>query len=96
MDLEDTGTTKRGRGRGRAARSRGASTRARGRGRGRGRKAKVIESDEEASPEQTEIEDANASIDDKTQAVEPIAVTPIDTATEEKENEVVPPTSKFI
>lgn len=95
MDSEDTGTTKRGRGRGRTARGRGTTTRARGRGRGRGRKAKVIESDEEASPEQPEIDDTNASIEEKSQAVEPNVVTPIDTATDEKENEVVAPTSKF-
>lgn len=96
MDSEEGGTTKRGRGRGRAARGRAASTRARGRGRGRGRKAKVIESDEEASPEQPETEDVDASIEEKPVEPEPVVVAPAEPATEEKENEIVPPTSKFV
>lgn len=97
MESEETGTTKRGRGRGRAARGRGTSTRARGRGRGRGRKAKVIESDDEASPEQPDTEDVDASIEEKPQEIEAVAIVPppIDTATEEKENEIIPPTSKL-
>lgn len=97
MDSEDTGTTKRGRGRGRAARGRGTSTRARGRGRGRGRKAKVIESDEEASPEQPDTEDIEPTIEEKPLETEQVAAVPppVDTATEEKENEIIPPTSKF-
>lgn len=96
MDSEESGTTKRGRGRGRTARGRGTSTRARGRGRGRGRKAKVIESDEDASPEQPDIEDVDASIEEKPQEPETIIVAPADSATDEKENEIVPPTSEFI
>lgn len=96
MDSEASGPTKRGRGRGRAARGRAASTRARGRGRGRGRKAKVIESDEEASPEQPETEDIDASIEEKPQEAEPMVIATTDAATEEKENEIIPPTSKFI
>lgn len=104
MDAE--GGTKRGRGRGRGStRGRAASTRARGtRGRGRGRKAKVsIESDEEILPEPTEIENI-AVVDipnkEETQLTEnePVAVSTTNTsepllATEEKENEIVPPTS---
>lgn len=97
MDSEESGTTKRGRGRGRTPRGRGTSTRARGRGRGRGRKAKVIESDEEASPEQPDIEEVDASIEEKPQEPEPTIVAPADSATDEKENEIIPPpTSKFI
>lgn len=96
MDSEDTGTTKRGRGRGRAARGRGTSTRARGRGRGRGRKAKVIESDEEASPEQPDTEEVETVNDEKpVEILEQVNTTPAEIATEEKENEIIPPTSKF-
>lgn len=104
MDAE--GGTKRGRGRGRGStRGRAASTRARGsRGRGRGRKAKVnIESDEEQLPEQIEIENV-AVVDppskEETQSTENESVAVSTTnvsepllATEEKENEIVPPTS---
>lgn len=95
MDSEETGTTKRGRGRGRTARGRATTTRARGRGRGRGRKAKVIESDEEASPEQPETEETNISTEEKPQATEQNIAPTNDSATDEKENEVVLPASKF-
>lgn len=95
MDSEETGTTKRGRGRGRAARGRGTSTRARGRGRGRGRKAKIIESDEEASPEQPDTEEVDASIEEKPQEILLVTTTTVNTPTEEKENEIIPPKSKF-
>lgn len=104
MDAE--GGTKRGRGRGRGStRGRAASTRARGsRGRGRGRKAKVnIESDEEILSEQTEIESV-AIVDppnkEEAQSTENESVAVSTTnasepllAAEEKENEIVPPTS---
>lgn len=59
----------------------------RGRGRGRGRKTRVIESDEEPSPEQLQ-EDAE-EIEEKT-------VQPPAPSLEEKENEIVPPTSKLM
>lgn len=104
MDSEDTGTTKRGRGRGRSTRARATSTRARGRGRGRGRKAtKVIESDEEGSPEPQETEDVDTSIDEKsppdtilvTTTTVSAPVQPAETVVEEKETENIPPTSKF-
>lgn len=98
MDLEETGTTKRGRGRGRTTRGRGTSTRARGRGRGRGRKAKQIESEEETSPERTETEDADTSIEDKVPETKqtPVVAPPEPAPIEEKENvEVLPPTSKY-
>lgn len=70
-----------------------APTRARGRGRGRGRGRKasrVIESDEEISPEQPEQEEVDAPTEEKP-LEEP---TPVPAA-EEKENDIHPPTSMF-
>lgn len=64
--------------------------RGRGRGRGRGRKSRVIESDEEPSPEQSQEDIAEA-----VEKTEDAPVQPIQPSVEEKENEVVPPpTSK--
>lgn len=92
---ENAGATKRGRGRGRAAstRTRGASTRAKGRGRGRGRKAKIIESDEEIPSQQTEIEETVSQSEEKLQDDDVAATSKADAPADEKENEVVPPTS---
>lgn len=68
-----------------------ARARGRGRGRGRGRKAsRVIESDEEVSPEQPEQEELEATVDEKAHE-EPTPVPVV--AAEEKENDIHPPTS---
>lgn len=88
----DEGVTKRGRGRRKGTTTRGASTpraRGRGRGRGRGRKtSRVIESDDEGSPEQQTNDELDASNEEK-----PIEQTLPETS-EEKENEIHPPASK--
>lgn len=72
-----------------------APTRARGRGRGRGRGRKasrVIESDEEVSPELLEQEELEATVDEKT----PEEPTPAPVVlAEEKENDIHPPASMF-
>lgn len=70
-----------------------ARARGRGRGRGRGRKAsRVIESDEEVSPEPLEAEELEATVEAKTpEEPTPAPVVPA----EEKENDVHPPPSMF-
>lgn len=73
-----------------------ARARGRGRGRGRGRKAsRVIESDEEVSLEQPEQEEVEASVDEKSHE-ETTPATVVVAATEEKENDIHPPTSMFV